>query len=153
MNTKMFLCLLSLSFAAFPQKDTTAIIEKSDGAPAEIVVPSTNSRDPEYSTQELQTKLAGYTRMHEAGRSLLMAGIPLTCVGILGLVSGLAIVANNQPSGIILVVIGEIGIGFGPELWVAGAVLNTIGGNKQKEYEKRLHVSVGINGISFTYLF
>ena len=163
MNQKILLFLLSLSFAAFPQQDTNTIIEKSDSAAAkmektkspatEVVVPGTNSRDPEYTTQELQTKLAGYTRLHNAGHTLLATGIPLTCVGILGLVGGIAMLANNQPAGAVLVVIGELGIGFGPELLVTGAVLNTVGGNKQREYEQRLHVGVGINGISLTYLF
>jgi hypothetical protein len=153
MNQKMLLFLISLSFAAFPQQDTNTIIEKSDRAPKEIVVPSDQPKDPEYTTEELKTKLAGYTRMHGAGHTLLAAGIPLTCVGILGLVGGIAILANNQPAGAALAIIGEIGIGFGPEMWIAGAVLNSIGGPKQKEYERRLHVGVGLNGISFTYLF
>jgi hypothetical protein len=153
MNPKMLLCLLSLSFAAFSQQDTITIIEKSDSAATEVVVPLAKSGDSEYSTEELKTKLAGYTRMHNAGHTLLAAGIPLTCVGILGLIGGFAIVANHQPAGLILVYIGEIGIGFGPEFWITGAVLNNIGGEKQREYERRLHVGVGLNGISFTYLF
>jgi hypothetical protein len=153
MNLKILFCLLSLSFAAFSQQDTITIIEKSDSTAAKVVVPSARSGDPEYSTEELKTKLAGYTRMHNAGHTLLAAGIPLTCVGILGLAGGIAMLANNQPAGAALCIIGEIGIGFGPEMWIAGAVLNNIGGDKQKEYERRLHVGVGLNGISFTYLF
>jgi hypothetical protein len=153
MNLKILFFLLSLSFAAFSQQDTATIIEKSDRAPKEIVAPSDRPKDPEYSTQELQTKLAGYTRMHDAGHTLLAVGIPMTCMGFLGLASGIAMIVNYQPAGFALLYLGEIGIGFGPELWVTGAVLNTIGGNKQKEYEGRLHVGVGINGISFTYLF
>jgi hypothetical protein len=90
MNRKTFFCLLSLAFAAFPQGDTVTIIEKPDSAEKEVVVPATNSvvsttksRDQEYTTEELQTKLAGYTRMHNAGHTLLAAGIPVTCVGII----------------------------------------------------------------------
>jgi hypothetical protein len=153
MNQKMLLLLLSLSAAVFSQQDTVAVIEKPDSATATLVVPGATSRDAEYTTQQLQTKLAGYTRMHNAGHTLLATGIPLTCMGVLGLFAGFAILTNNEPSGLVPIYIGELGIAFGPELLVAGAVLNTVGGNKQREYEGRLHVGVGINSILFTFLF
>ncbi|HUI93222.1 MAG TPA: hypothetical protein VLX68_13325 [Chitinivibrionales bacterium] len=160
MNQKMLLLMLSLAFAAFPQQDT--IMEKTDTTEAKVVVPgpaapavvtSNASRDQEYSREELQTKLAGYARMHNAGRALLGVGIPLTCAGIVGLAGGIAMLSNGQPSSVALLIVGEVGIGFGPEMLIAGAVLNNIGGKKQREYEQRLQVGLGINGISLTYLF
>jgi hypothetical protein len=61
--------------------------------------------------------------------------------------------SNGESAGVALYCIGAVGFAIGPEMLVAGAVLNKIGGNKQKEYKRRLHVNVGLNAISFTYLF
>ena len=52
-----------------------------------------------------------------------------------------------------MAILGVVGIGIGPELWVAGAVLNKIGKNKEAEYEQKLKLSLGINSIKLSLDF
>jgi hypothetical protein len=149
MNRNTFLFLLMVPFSVVSQPETEII--ENDGNNSGI--DSARSGDPEYTTAQLQQKLAGYTRMHNTGKSLLGAGIASTSLGIVSLVGGLSMLVNNDPSGLVLYYIGAIGVGFGPEMLIAGAVLNKIGSTKQREYEKRLHVQIGLNSIFFTCAF
>jgi hypothetical protein len=108
----------------------------------------------EYSIQQLKDKLAGYTKMHKNGQMLMSIGIPLTALGLIGYISGIAALANhNEGTGATLLLVGDIGIAIGPEMAVAGIVLNRIGGNKQKEYEKRLGINISLNSIELKYNF
>lgn len=90
--------------------------------------------------------------MHRAGQTLLGVGIPLTGLGIVSYIGGLAAIVDGNAGGAGFVMFGLVGIAFGPELIVAGAVLNGIGGKKQKEYEDRLNLKVGLNSIRLEWL-
>jgi hypothetical protein len=152
MIQKLFYILLLLPIVVFSQ--TESITEDIDST---LFVSTTNEisqyRDPEYSTEQLQKKLFGYTRMHKAGRTLLGTGILSTSLGLASTVAGISLLVNNEPAGFIPYYIGAIGIAFGPEMIIAGAVLRKIGSKKQTEYENRLHVHIGINSIFLSYDF
>jgi membrane-bound ClpP family serine protease len=93
--------------------------------------------------------------MHTIGKNMLSAGIPITLIGVGLYIGGIAAIINdkNSSGGGILAILGCVGIGIGPGLWVAGAVLNKIGKNKEAEYEQRLKLSLGINSIKLSLDF
>ena len=109
--------------------------------------------DEEYTPAELQHKLEGYTRMKNAGRSLLTAGAIVTPVGIISLITGIGLLVNEEPAGAALYFIGGIGVSFGPPMLAAGGVLSKIGRKKQQEYERRLKLQVGCNSVQLHYCF
>jgi hypothetical protein len=153
-----------LLFVCFAFSQGSGIVEKTDTigpgikTPAQIkdtVALILQTKDPEYSQAQLQEKLVGFKRMHSIGKNMLSVGIPTTLIGAGLYIGGLVTIMNNNNSsgGGILAILGCVGIGIGPELWVAGAVLNKIGKNKEAEYEQKLKLSLGINSIKLSLDF
>lgn len=133
---RIFLIMLSLfSFSAYTQVDSDDDIEEI----TPITSDEERGTDPEYSVEELKDKLSTYTKMNTTGKGLLAAGIPLSVVGVVCLVSGISILVNTyDESGAFLYILGGYGVGFGIPLMVTGGVLKGIGSGKQKEYMRRL---------------
>jgi hypothetical protein len=148
-----FFFLITLSAVpVFSQNiiDSAEIMSHSDT----VRVTSTKTIDSENSQEKLREKLAGYTRMERNGKTLFNVGLPLTIAGFLSYVgSALTLSDGNKNVGVPLAVIAVAGIGFGPEMIVAGVVLKKIGKNKKIEFENKLSIKIGLNGVSLNYSF
>lgn len=115
----------------------------------------------EYTQEELQNKISGYSRMRRAGKGLLIGGIILDIAGPVALITGVMKIvdydySNNKgvlPDGLGLMYAGAIGLGFGVTMTAGGIVLSVIGNNKVKEYRNRLEISYSINSVNLTITF
>lgn len=128
-------------------------LQTEQAAVPESANSNTESSDPEYTIGVLQDKLDGFTRMNVAGGTMLTAGGIVTPLAIIGLVSGISMLIDENESGVVPYLLGGIGIAFGPPMIAAGAVLRNIGSKKQMEYERRLQLQLSMNGVRLSYLF
>ncbi|MBN1760546.1 MAG: hypothetical protein JW863_19615 [Chitinispirillaceae bacterium] len=160
----LLMVMFAIPFSMSAQSDTNGAelpaplpaplpLQTEQAAVPESANSNTESSDPEYTIGVLQDKLDGFTRMNVAGGTMLTAGGIVTPLAIIGLVSGISMLIDENESGVVPYLLGGIGIAFGPPMIAAGAVLRNIGSKKQMEYERRLQLQLSMNGVRLSYLF
>jgi hypothetical protein len=130
----------------------------------ETAKPSVNSAG-EYTCRELQSKIASFTRMRNAGVGLLVGGGVGVVVGVAMIASANGVMyysynSNYGESGNLTGGIGADIAVLGVVMTVAGIILTSIGAKKSREYNDRakaqqcrLEVELSPNAVELVYRF